>query len=60
MRIAAVQSLSVADNLLSYGCTLIVRPDGEIVGRVFEGLEGATVFDVPVASVTASGGRAKG
>jgi 5-aminopentanamidase len=47
--VASADVIGQADDLLSYGCTLIVRPDGEIVGRVSEGLEGATVFDVPAA-----------
>jgi 5-aminopentanamidase len=29
---------------LSYGCTMVVNPDGDIVSCVSEGIEGATVF----------------
>ncbi|BBK41811.1 hypothetical protein STVA_18310 [Allostella vacuolata] len=31
---------------VSFGCTLIVRPDGEIVARAAEGREGVALFDL--------------
>jgi 5-aminopentanamidase len=35
---------------LSYGCTMVVNPDGNIVSRVSEGIEGTTVFEMVLAS----------
>ena len=48
--VASADVIGEAGDQLSYGCTVIVRPDGEIMGRVSEGVEGATVFDVPAAT----------
>lgn len=41
------------DGLVSYGCTMVVRPDGAIAARATESEEGVAVFDLP--DVTASG-----
>jgi predicted amidohydrolase len=41
------------DGLVSYGCTMVVRPDGVIVARATESEEGLAVFDLP--DVTAGG-----
>lgn len=32
---------------LSYGCTAIISPRGEIVARADEGTEGVAIFDIP-------------
>ncbi len=45
-----VMSADVAGNVgqrVSYGCTMIVSPEGEIVARSPEGAEGVAVFDLP-------------
>jgi predicted amidohydrolase len=41
------------DGLVSYGCTMVVRPDGAIAVRATESKEGVAVFDLP--DMTASG-----
>jgi predicted amidohydrolase len=38
-----------ADGRISHGCTMIVRPDGEVVARVGEDMEGVAVFELPPA-----------
>lgn len=45
--IASSDVTGVADGLLSYGCTVIVAPDGQVVARVPELSEGVAVYDVP-------------
>ena len=35
------------DQRISYGCTCIVSPDGQIIRRVAEGVEGAITADMP-------------
>ena len=35
------------DGLVSYGCTMVVRPDGTIAARLTESEEGVAVFDLP-------------
>jgi predicted amidohydrolase len=44
--VASADVIGEAGDLLSYGCSLIVRPDGDVAGRVSEGSEGATVVDL--------------
>lgn len=45
--IASADVVGTSDGLLSYGCTAIVAPDGQVVARVPELSEGAAVYDVP-------------
>lgn len=45
--IASADVAGTSDGLLSYGCTAIVAPDGQVVARVPELSEGAVVYDVP-------------
>jgi 5-aminopentanamidase len=35
------------DGWFSYGCTIIIRPDGTIAGRAAELVEDVAVFDLP-------------
>jgi 5-aminopentanamidase len=50
--VASADVIGEVGDLLSYGCTMIIRPDGEIMGRVSERLEGATVFDLSLAAAS--------
>lgn len=45
--IASSDVTGPSDGLLSYGCTAIVAPDGQVVARVPELSEGIAVYDVP-------------
>jgi predicted amidohydrolase len=40
------------DGLVSYGCTMVVRPDGAIAVRATESEEGVAVFDLPDATAS--------
>lgn len=45
--IASSDVTGAAGDLLSYGCTAIVSPDGQVVARVPELMEGVAVHDLP-------------
>jgi 5-aminopentanamidase len=45
--IASADVTGYVGDLISYGCTAIVAPDGEVVARVPELREGAAIYDVP-------------
>jgi predicted amidohydrolase len=45
--IASSDVTGACEGLMSYGCTAIVAPDGQIVARVPELNEGVAVYDVP-------------
>ena len=45
--IASSDVTGASDGLLSYGCTAIVAPDGDVVARVPELREGVAVYDMP-------------
>lgn len=45
--IASSDVTGVCDGLLSYGCTVIVAPDGHVVAKVPEFDEGVAVYDIP-------------
>jgi predicted amidohydrolase len=45
--IASSDVTGASGNLLSYGCTAILSPEGHVVARVPELSEGAAVYDIP-------------
>jgi predicted amidohydrolase len=45
--IASSDVTGASEGLLSYGCTVIVAPDGHVVARVPELDEGGAVYDIP-------------
>jgi predicted amidohydrolase len=45
--IASSDVTGISDDLLSYGCTAIVAPDGHVAAQVPELNEGAAVYDLP-------------
>lgn len=45
--IASSDVTGALDGRLSYGCTAIVTPDGEVVARVPEQTEGAAIYEIP-------------
>lgn len=46
--VASSDVTGVSENLLSYGCTAIIAPDGQVVARVPELREGVAVYDITV------------
>jgi predicted amidohydrolase len=45
--VASADVTGTSGNLVSYGCTAIVTPEGSVVARVPELQEGVAVYDVP-------------
>jgi predicted amidohydrolase len=45
--VASADVTGMSGNLVSYGCTAIVTPEGNVVARVPELQEGVAVYDVP-------------
>jgi predicted amidohydrolase len=48
--IMSADIIGQADGRICHGCTVIVSPDGEIVARVSEDVEGVAVFELPPVS----------
>ena len=48
--VASADVTGTSGNLVSYGCTAIVTPEGSVVARVPELQEGVAVYDMPSGS----------